>query len=94
MCRTNESLAAYLGNYTTGFSGEVAFVRWEDGLASLSLPTANPVDAITKWKNTGAHTFRRIRKDEALGEEIVFTVGPDGKATQLTWHSNVYRRLR
>ena len=88
----DDSLAAYLGSYATGFSGEVAFVRWEDGLASLSLPTTNPVDAITKWKSTGTHTFRRIRKDEALGEEIVFTLGADGKATHLTWHSNVYRR--
>jgi CubicO group peptidase (beta-lactamase class C family) len=90
----DESLAPYLGSYATGFSGEVAFVRWEDGIALLSLPTANPVAAITKWKNTGPHTFRRIRKDEALGEEIVFTLGPDGKATQLIWHSNVYRRVK
>jgi hypothetical protein len=90
----DESLAAYLGSYATGFAGEAAFVRWEDGLASIFLPTTNPVDALTKWKKTGPHTFRRIRKDEALGEEIVFSLGADGKATQLTWHSNVYRRVR
>jgi CubicO group peptidase (beta-lactamase class C family) len=90
----DSSLTPYLGNYTTGFDGEVAFVRWEDGLASLSLPTANPANALTKWKSTGPRTFRRIRKDEALGEEIVFTVGADGKATQLIWHSNVHRRVK
>jgi CubicO group peptidase (beta-lactamase class C family) len=88
------SLDTYLGSYSSGFAGEVAFVRWEDGLASLGLPTTDPVRAITKWKKTGDHTFRRVRKDEALGEEVVFTVGADGKATQLTWHSNVFRRVR
>ncbi|MCU0257186.1 MAG: beta-lactamase family protein, partial [Vicinamibacterales bacterium] len=61
------SLSPYLGHYATGFSGEVAIVRWEDGLASLSLPATDPVRAITKLRKTGEHTFRRVRKDEALG---------------------------
>jgi hypothetical protein len=75
-------------------AGEVAIVRWEDGLASLSVPTTDPVRAITKLRKTGEHTFRRVRKDEALGEELVFEVGPDGKATRITWHGNHYRRVR
>jgi hypothetical protein len=88
------SLEAYLGSYSTGFSGEVAIVRWEDGLASLGLPTMDPKRALTRLRKTGEHTFRRVRKDDALGEELVFEVGPEGKATRLEWHSNYYRRVR
>lgn len=47
-----------------------------------------------KLRKTGEHTFRRVRKDEALGEEIVFEMGPDGRAARLEWHSNLYRRVR
>jgi CubicO group peptidase (beta-lactamase class C family) len=88
------SLSPYLGHYATGFSGEVAIVRWEDGLASLGLPTPDPVRAISKLRKTGDHTFRRVRKDDALGEELVFELGPDGKAVRITWHGNYYKRVR
>ena len=59
----------------------------------MSLPTTNPVKAITKLKKTGKHTFRRIRDDEELGEEIVFEIGPDGRASRLKWHSNYDPRI-
>jgi hypothetical protein len=88
------SLAPYLGNYASGFSGEVAVVRWEDGLATIVLPTMDPKGGLSKLRKTGEHTFRRVRKDEALGEEIVFEMGPDGRAARLEWHSNLYRRVR
>ena len=39
---------------------------------------------LIRMKKTGELTFRRIRKDETLGEEIVFEMGPDGKATRFT----------
>ena len=85
-------LSRYTGTYESGFSGEFAIVEWEDGLAALSLPTMDPVRGLTKLKKVGEHTFRRIRKDEALGETVVFEVGPDGKAVKMIWHSNQYRR--
>jgi CubicO group peptidase (beta-lactamase class C family) len=88
------SLEAYLGSYSSGFSGELAIVRWEDGLASLGLPTMDPKRGLTKLRKTGEHTFRRVRKNDALGEELVFEVGQDGKATRLEWHNNFYRRLK
>ena len=34
-------------------------------------------------KKTGENRFRRIRKDETLGEEIVFEMGPDGEGDAL-----------
>ena len=85
-------LSKYVGTYDTTFGGEIAVVIWEDGLATLSLPTTDPVRGLMKLKKVGEHTFRRIRKDEALGEPIVFQVAPGGQASQFTWNSNFYRR--
>lgn len=89
-----EDLARYTGTYESGFGGEVAIIEWEDGLAALSLPTMEPVKGLTKLKKTGEHTFRRIRKDEALGETLVFEMGHEGQAVRVIWNSNQYRRVR
>ncbi len=90
--KADKELNQYLGTYKS-WSGELAVIIWEGGLASLSLPTTNPVKAITKLKKTGKHTFRRIRDDEELGEEIVFEMGPDGRVARMKWHSNYYPRI-
>jgi len=87
------SLDAYLGSYTSSFSRtETAVVRWEDGLAMLPLPTTDPMEALTKLRKVGEHTFRRVRKDDTLAEPIVFELGPDGKALRYIQHSNPYER--
>jgi CubicO group peptidase (beta-lactamase class C family) len=88
------ALGAYLGTYASGFAGETAIVPWEDGLAAFGVPDAEPVRNLAKLKKTGPHTFRRVRKDGALGEEIVFEPGPDGRSARLTWHDNVYTRVK
>jgi hypothetical protein len=67
---------------------------WEEGLAMLELPTMEPVKELVKLKKTGEHTFRRIRKDESLGEEIVFEMGSDSRPTRFTHHSNYAPRVR
>lgn len=86
-------LRKYTGTYAPSFGGEIAVVIWEGELATLSLPNTDPVKAITKLRRTGVHTFRRVRKDEELGEEIVFEMGPDGRPTRMKWHSNYYPRV-
>jgi hypothetical protein len=89
------SLSAYTGTYVSAFSNtETAVFFWEDGLAMLPLPNADPVPAIAKLKKTGDHTFRRVRKDETLGETIAFEMGPDGRALRYVVHSNPYERRR
>ena len=60
----------------------------------MDLPTMNPAKSIMKLKKTGEHVFRRVRDDDELGEEVVFEMGPDGRAARLKWHSNYYPRLR
>lgn len=88
------SLDRYIGTYGGSFGGELAVVRWEDGLSILSLPTMDPLRSLTKLKKTGEHVFRRVRRDEALGEELAFEMGADGKPTRFRWHQNFYAKVR
>jgi CubicO group peptidase (beta-lactamase class C family) len=91
---TDPALTRYLGTYGSSFGGEIAVVRWEDGLAMLALPTMEPVKNLVKLRKSGEHRLRRVRKDdETLGDEIVFEMGSDGKPTRLRMHNNYYPRV-
>jgi len=90
----SEDLDRYVGVYGSIW-GEYAIIRWEDGLAELSLNSRDPGDALTRLKKTGEHSFRRIRDDdESLGEEFLFEIGADGKAIRFKQHSNWSVRVR
>jgi CubicO group peptidase (beta-lactamase class C family) len=81
-------LDRYVGLYRSAW-GDDAVVRWADGLAVLPLRTRDPQEALTRLKLTGEHTFRRIRQDdESLGQEYVFEVDENGRATSFKTHSN------
>jgi CubicO group peptidase (beta-lactamase class C family) len=89
------ALRRYAGTYSAQpWGGEVAVLPWEEGLALLDLPTMDPVKDLEKLKKVGENTFRLIRKDETLGEEVVFEIGPDGKASRFTRHSNFSVRIK
>jgi len=89
------TLRRFAGTYSAQpWTGEAAVVPWEDGLALLFLPTDEPVRDLIRLKRTGDNTFRRIRKDETLGEEVVFEMGTDGRAVRFTRHSNPHERIR
>ena len=89
------SLRAYAGTYDAQpWAGEVVVLPWEDGIAMLELPTMTPVKDLERFRKTGEHRFRRIRKDESLGEEVVFEMGADGRPVRFVRHSNVLRRMR
>jgi CubicO group peptidase (beta-lactamase class C family) len=89
------SLRKYAGTYDVQpWDGEVAILPWDEGLAMVGFPTMDPVKEMDRFKKVGEHRFRRIRKDDSLGEEIVFEMGPDGRATRFTQHSNHYPRVR
>jgi CubicO group peptidase (beta-lactamase class C family) len=90
-----EDLGRYAGSYSVfPWGGEVAVLPWKDGLAMVDIPSDDPVKGLTKLKKAGDHRFRRVRKDDSLGEEIVFEIGADGRATRFTWHNNHYPRVR
>ena len=54
----------------------------------------DPLKDLWKLKRTGEHTFRRLRKDETLAEEVVFELGPEGRAARFKRHSNYDPRTR
>lgn len=88
-------LRRYAGTYSDQpWGGEVAVVPYEEGVILLGLPTMEPAKELMKFKLTGPDTFRRVRKDETLGEELVFEMGPDGKPVRYKHHSNYSPRIR
>jgi hypothetical protein len=87
-------LRKFAGTYSAApWGGETFVLPWEEGLAMLSLPSRQPMKDLIRMKKTGDRSFRRIRKDDTLGEEIVFELGPDGKATRFSRHSNWSTRV-
>jgi len=91
----NADFVKYQGVYSEApWGGEVAVIPWNGSLAMISLPTDDPVGNLDELKYVAGDTFRRIRKNKALGEEIRFDLGPDGRATRLWQHSNFSQRVR
>jgi CubicO group peptidase (beta-lactamase class C family) len=88
-------LERYLGTFDSmPWGGEIAVVKWRDGLALLSLPTDNPVRAITRLQHVEDHTFRRIREDDQPGETVRFEIDGTGRAVALHRFENRYPRIR
>jgi hypothetical protein len=84
------SLEPFLGTYES-FGADVEVIRWQGGLARMTVPSDEPVKTITKYKRVGPNAFRRIRKNGELAETMTFTLGPNGKATELR---DFYRLVR
>ena len=59
----------------------------------LYLPSDEPMDNIVRLKHVEGNIFRRVRRDEALGEEILFEM-EDGRAARFKRHSNYYERVK
>jgi hypothetical protein len=83
-----------VGRYERPFGREVHVLPWEGSLALLPLPTANPLGELTRLKRVSGHTFKRVREDGGLGEDVVFEVGQGGAVTRLRQHSNYSTRVR
>jgi CubicO group peptidase (beta-lactamase class C family) len=86
-------LDVYAGTYNTAWGGEYAVFPWKGDLALLYLPNDDPIDNITRLKHIEGDTFRRVREDDALGEEIEFEL-EDGRAVRFKRHSNYYERIK
>jgi CubicO group peptidase (beta-lactamase class C family) len=88
------ALQMYAGTYGTWWGGEIAVLLWEDGLVYLSLPNDDPIAGLARLELTGEHTFRRVRSDDELGEEIIFELDDDGNVFRFKRNSNYYPRVR
>jgi hypothetical protein len=86
-------LERFVGHYERPIGLETQVFLWDGGLALLALPNDNPSDSMTKLRRIKGNTFRRLRDDGELGEEIVFETGPDGKIAGFVRNSQRLRKL-
>jgi len=88
-------LTDYCGTYNAQpWGGETVILPWYGKLVILSLPSDNPARSLTVLKYEKKDTFRRIRKDKKLGEEILFERDVDGKVIRFWQHSNFRNKLK
>jgi len=87
------SLEKYVGTYSQSFGGETAVIPWEGKLAMVFLPTEDPLGSLTRLEHMEGDTFRRIRPDEELGEEISFEV-EDGEVVRMWRNNNFMEKVR
>ena len=88
------ALDDYTGTYSAQpWGGEIAVLHWQGGLAMLSLPSNDPLEALQKLRQTEGHRFRRVRDDGELAEEVVFELDADGAVTGFRRNSNVRRKI-
>jgi hypothetical protein len=73
--------SAYLGRYTNDFFGDISIIEKGSGLAIV----LGPKNKTLPMKHYDRDTFTYETEDEnAVGRSgITFTIGPDGKATQV-----------
>jgi CubicO group peptidase (beta-lactamase class C family) len=86
-------LKKYEGTYAQSFGGEVAVLSWGEGLAMVFFPTENPLAGLTRMKHVEGDTFRRIREDKKLAEEISFEV-VDGEVVRMWRNNNFMEKVR
>ncbi len=88
-------LEDYAGHYDSQpWWGETAILPWQGKLAMFGLPSENPGKNLTLLKHIEGDTFRRVRKDETLGEEVVFERDKSGKVFRMWHHSNYENKIR
>lgn len=93
--KTPAELDIYIGAYDSyPWGGETHVIPWKGGLAVVSFPTEDPLGSLSRLKHIEGHTFRRIRKDESLGEERTFDVDSEGNVIRTWVHGNSSPRIR
>lgn len=88
-------LESYAGHYSSQpWGGETAIIPWQGKLAVIGLPSENPAQSLTLLKHIKGDIFRRIRKDETLGEEVIFERDDSGKVVHMWRNSNYRNKIR
>jgi CubicO group peptidase (beta-lactamase class C family) len=85
---TDQDLTAFTGTYNSQpWWGEYFVMPWGDQLISISIPNDSP-DDFTKLKHIEGDHFRKVRDNDELGEEIIFSRDASGKVYRMSWHNN------
>ena len=89
------NLEDYAGLYNAQpWSGENAIIPWQGKLAIFGLPNSNPAQGMSLYKHIKDDTFRRIRSDDTLGEEMIFERDESGKVIRFWHHSNYENKIK
>jgi CubicO group peptidase (beta-lactamase class C family) len=89
-------LEEYTGLYNAQpWGSEKKVVTWYGHLAIIDLPSENPLEEMTLLQHISGDVFRRIRRNDDLGEEIRFERDEKtGKITRMWGHSNYSVKLK
>lgn len=84
----------YIGLYNPQpWGSEVYYGSWNGKLVSLGLPTSSPGNAMTFYEHVEGDTFRRVRDNGELGEEVNFVRDRSGKVISAEQHGNYVRKM-
>jgi CubicO group peptidase (beta-lactamase class C family) len=87
-------LQPYLGNYDSyAFGSEIVVFRWKGKLAMIGLRSDDPARDMEMYKRTGPDTFKRVRSDDTLGEEVRFERNGAGKVVRMWRFSNFLNKI-
>lgn len=92
----DSDLEQYTGVYDAQpWGSEKKVLTWYGNLAILDLPSSNPLEDMTLLQHVNGDTFRRVRRDEGLGEEVVFERDEKtGKVIRMWSHSNYLPKVK
>ena len=84
----------YEGNYHSlysGYGGEQAIRQWGNQLVSISLPSDDLGNAMTRLESDSDHKFLSVKKNEKPQDSWKFEMADDGKAVRffqddVYWH--------
>lgn len=87
-------LESYTGIYDgQPWNAELNVFPWFGKLAMVGFPSGNPGNQMTLLKHIEGDSFRRIRKDDSLGEKVTFERNNRGEVTKLWRNSNFSAKL-
>lgn len=88
------NLEQYKGFYLWDGFSEVYLGTWGNKLALLRLPSENPANGLTFYKQISPDNFRRVKKDKSLGEHLTFTRDANNNIINYKVHNNyIYTKV-
>ncbi len=82
-------LNAYSGLYNAQpWGSETLVMPWYGELAVIGLPNTNPDESMMLLRHIQGDTFKRVRRDKTLGEEVAFERDAKGKVVRMKQHNN------
>ncbi|MCP5054719.1 MAG: serine hydrolase, partial [bacterium] len=91
---TKTDFKKYTGTYSLQpWGGEMAVFIRDGKLTMIAFPSEDPLKAVQKCKHIEANTFRRVRRDGKLAEEIIFVMDADGKVSHMLENDNTWPKM-